>query len=92
LTALDSDPLLDHMTATRIAVTLDKALVRRLDALVKTRVYRTRGEAIEAAVTEKLGCRGSSRLARECAKLSRAEEQALAEEGMAADAQGWPEY
>jgi hypothetical protein len=33
-----------------------------------------------------------SRLARECAKLDKAFEQALAEEGLAAEMEEWPEY
>lgn len=35
---------------------------------------------------------GSSRLAGECAKLSAIEEQALADEGLSADAREWPAY
>lgn len=36
--------------------------------------------------------RDDTRLAQECAKLDPAEEQAIAEEGMAADAGQWPPY
>lgn len=36
--------------------------------------------------------RGTSRLAKECAKLSPTEEQALADEGLRADASEWPAY
>lgn len=36
--------------------------------------------------------RDNTRLARECAKLHPAEEQALADEGMVEEAEGWPEY
>ena len=35
---------------------------------------------------------GQSRLARECAKLSKREEQAFAEERFRTDAQEWPAY
>jgi len=40
------------------------------------------------------GARGvkHTRLARECAKLSLREEQKLADEGLAADTETWPEY
>lgn len=35
---------------------------------------------------------GKTRLAQECAKLDPAEEQALADEGLAAEAAQWPPY
>ncbi|HYR58465.1 MAG TPA: hypothetical protein VEO95_07550 [Chthoniobacteraceae bacterium] len=39
-----------------------------------------------------LATAGESRLARECAKLRATDEQALADEGLSADAAEWPEY
>ena len=45
----------------------------------------------EEAVPEKLARDEQARLARECAKLDRREEQLLADEGLASDAE-WPEY
>jgi hypothetical protein len=59
---------------------------------VKARVFRPRSEAIQSAVGEKLARLKQTRLARECAKLSLAEEQRLAEEGLPADTALWPEY
>ncbi len=41
---------------------------------------------------EKLERLDRSRLARECAKLDPALEQRLADEGLAADFEEWPEY
>jgi hypothetical protein len=52
-----------------------------------------RGEriAIEEVAAE-FGQHRQSRLATECAKLSANEEQALADEGLRADAREWPAY
>jgi len=47
---------------------------------------------VQEAITEKLARMERSRLARECAKLDRASEQAMAEEGMSDEAAKWPEY
>ena len=80
------------MIAAKVAISLDAKTLRRLDTLVKTRVYRTRSEAIQRAVEEKFGRLDKSRLARECAKLSKTAEQAFAEEGFQADAKEWPAY
>ena len=61
-----------------------------LDALVAAREYPNRSQAIEAALSDALTRRARTRLAAECAKLDPAEERALAEEGLGAEA--WPEY
>ncbi len=80
------------MPKTKVAVTLDTALVRNLDHLVARRQFTNRSQAVEAAVAEKLARLARTRLARECAKLDPDEEKALAEEGMAGSAETWPEY
>jgi len=52
-----------------------------------------RGERIPIEeVAAEFAHRGTSRLARECARLSPTEEQALADEGLSADAREWPAY
>jgi len=80
------------MSVAKVAVSMDDRLLRRLDDLVERAVFRSRSEAIQKAVAEKLARLDRSRLARECAKLSTAEEQEMAEEGIAKDAGEWPEY
>jgi metal-responsive CopG/Arc/MetJ family transcriptional regulator len=80
------------MSVAKVAVSMDDRLLRRLDDLVKREVFRSRSEGIQKAVAEKLARLDRSRLARECAKLLPAEEQEMAEEGIAMDAQEWPEY
>ena len=70
------------MPAEKIAITLDRELVRELDRGVKSGLYRNRSRAIEEAVREKLDRPRHRRLAVEAKKLDRKEERALAEEGM----------
>lgn len=80
------------MPKTKLAVTLDAALVEDLDHLVAARAFANRSQAIESAVAEKLDRMARTRLARECAKLNPREEKALSEEGLAGGAETWPEY
>ncbi len=80
------------MSSAKVAISLDDRLLKRLDRLVKARVFRTRSEAIQKSVEEKLGRLDRSRLALECAKLSKTEEQAMAEESFHGDALEWPAY
>ena len=80
------------MAKAKIAVTLDAPLLTRLDRLVDGGLFPNRSQAIEAAVIEKLDRVEHRRLAAECAKLGPAAEQALAEEGLSADADAWPAY
>jgi Arc/MetJ-type ribon-helix-helix transcriptional regulator len=79
------------MARAKIAITLDEHSLSEIDRLVRQGVYPNRSQAIEAAVAERLAREHRSRLARECAKLDRTEEQALAEEGMSGEGE-WPEY
>jgi len=80
------------MTASKIAITIDSALVEELDRLVIEKKYPNRSRAIQSAVIEKLNKLQRSRLAVECAKLDPGYEQALAEEGMGGELEDWPEY
>jgi len=80
------------MGMAKVAVTLDEELLARVDRLVKERVFPNRSRVIQEAVAEKLGRLEQGRLGRECAKLDPAYEQALADEGLAAEGDGWPEY
>jgi len=80
------------MPRSKVAISLDKSTLNRLDHLVKRRVFPNRSQAIEEAVTEKLARLEKSRLAQECAKLDPGFEKALAEEGLSEDLAEWPEY
>ena len=80
------------MTTAKVAITLGEETLARLDRLVKERIFPNRSKAIQEAVEEKLDRLERSRLARECAKLDPAFEQAMAEEGMSEELGQWPEY
>jgi metal-responsive CopG/Arc/MetJ family transcriptional regulator len=80
------------MRTTKIAVTIDKDLLARLDELVAAKQFPNRSRAVQEAVRDKLERLGKSRLARECRKLDPRAEQDLAEEGMATELDQWPEY
>jgi len=80
------------MAASKIAITLENDMVKRLDMLVKSNFFPNRSKAIQEAVAEKLKRIEKSRLAQECAKLNPEFEQALAEEGFTSELVEWPEY
>jgi metal-responsive CopG/Arc/MetJ family transcriptional regulator len=80
------------MAASKIAITLENNMVKRLDMLVKSNFFPNRSKAIQEAVAEKLRRIEKSRLAEECAKLDPEFEQSLAEEGFTSELEEWPEY
>jgi Arc/MetJ-type ribon-helix-helix transcriptional regulator len=80
------------MPKTKVALTLEPELVKRVDELVARRRFRSRSQAMEAALADKLHRLARTRLARESAKLNVREEKRLADEGLAADLASWPEY
>lgn len=80
------------MAASKIAITLESDMVKRLDMLVKSKAFPNRSKAIQQAVAEKLKRIEKSRLAQECAKLDPEFEHSFAEEGFAAELEEWPEY
>ncbi len=80
------------MAASKIAITLENNMVKRIDMLVKSKFFPNRSKAIQEAVAEKLRRIEKSRLAQECAKLDPEFEQSLAEEGFTSELEEWPEY
>ena len=80
------------MRKTKVAITIDQALVERIDRLVARKRFSSRSNAVQLAVEAQLERLDRNRLARECAKLDRRQERLLAEEGASADLEGWPEY
>jgi metal-responsive CopG/Arc/MetJ family transcriptional regulator len=79
------------MTVQKIAITIDEELLEELDKLISARRFPNRSRAIQEAVREQLARLRRDRLARESAKLDRAFEQKLSEEGLG-DLTEWPEY
>jgi metal-responsive CopG/Arc/MetJ family transcriptional regulator len=80
------------MAVSKIAITIDDNLLKKLDLIVKSKVYPSRSKAIQEAVADKLQRLERTRLAQECAKLDPHDEQHMAEEGFAMEMDGWPEY
>ena len=80
------------MAMRKVAITMDRELLERLDRLVAERFFTNRSRAIQEAVEEKLQRLNRTRLARETAKLDPTFEQELAEETLAGEVAEWPEY
>jgi Arc/MetJ-type ribon-helix-helix transcriptional regulator len=81
-----------RMPKTKVALTLDAALVEQVDALVANGRFRNRSQAVEAALADKLQRLARIRLATESAKLNPAEEKRSANEDMRGALDAWPEY
>ena len=80
------------MTAAKIAITLERDLLDRLDKLVAAGRFPSRSRAIQLAVEAQIDRVERRRLAQESLKLDPTGEQTLAEEGASYDLEGWPEY
>lgn len=80
------------MATSKVAITLDEELLKRLDRLVVEKRFPSRSRAIQEAVKEKLSRLDRTRLLRESAKLDPEFEQQLADEGLIEDIEEWPEY
>jgi len=80
------------MSTSKVAITLDEELLKKLDRQVREGKFPNRSRAIQEAVEEKLARLDRTRLIRESAKLDPEIEQKLADEGLAEDFEAWPEY
>lgn len=87
-----TNSITDVMSAAKVTISIESDLLKRVDHLVKARVFSNRSQAIQAAVEEKVARLDNNRLARECAKLDKKYEQALADEGLASEVSEWLEY
>lgn len=74
------------MSTAKVAITLDRALLRRLDRLVAEGRYTNRSRAIQDAVRRQIERVRRRSLVEEAAKLDPREERALAGEGLAGEA------
>jgi metal-responsive CopG/Arc/MetJ family transcriptional regulator len=79
-------------TTAKIAISIDKKILNRIDRLVEKKMFTNRSKAIQIAIEEKISKLDKSRLAVESAKLNKAEEQQLSEEGSQTDLSEWAEY
>jgi metal-responsive CopG/Arc/MetJ family transcriptional regulator len=80
------------MRTTKVAVSINRETIEKLDQLVEKRVFPSRSRAIQEAIDEKLTRLERIRLAEECAKLDPIDEQVLADEGLSQELAQWPEY
>ena len=80
------------MAASKIAITIEKKTLTKLDRMVKERIFPNRSKAIQEALEEKINKLEKDKLAQECKKLDPQEEMKLAEEGFALEKDQWPEY
>ena len=80
------------MGKSMITITLDDAVLETLDRLVEDSVYPDRDLAIQDALEYKLKVMDKSAFKRELAKMDPEFEQRMADEGLAADLEEWPEY
>ncbi len=80
------------MSVAKVTISIKSGLLKKVDYLVKERVFSNRSQAIQSAVEEKVSRLDRNRLTRECAKLDKLEEQSLADLGLASEAEEWLEY
>lgn len=80
------------MGTAKIAITIEKSTLSRLDKLVEEKKYPNRSRAIQEIIEDKIQRLESRRLEEECEKLDPAEEKSFAEEGIALEANEWPKY
>ena len=69
------------MSTSRITITLDEGLLKRLDHLVQVASYSSRSRAIQEAVEDKLRKANRNDFERELVKLDPRFEQEMADEG-----------
>jgi metal-responsive CopG/Arc/MetJ family transcriptional regulator len=79
------------MATAKIAITIDRRLLKEIDRLVKQRKFANRSRAVQEALWDKLQRLKRTRLARECAKLDPKEEQEMAEEWFVGERELWAE-
>ena len=80
------------MPATKIAITVGEETVRQIDRLVKEGKYRSRSNAIQEALNDRLRDWRRKRLLKELSSLDPAEERELAEEALHAEGAEWEKY
>ena len=80
------------MVTAKIAISLDRRLLQKIDQLVRKHLFPNRSKAIQTAVKEKMQRLDRNCLAKECAKLDPRFEKAMADEMTGLEHETWPEY
>lgn len=70
------------MRTSKITFSIEISLLKKIDLLVRERFFSNGGQAIQCAIEEKISRMHTNRLARECAKLDKKEEQEMADLGL----------
>lgn len=76
-------------TMSKIAITLDTDLVKKLDMLIQNKRFKNRSQAIQQVMRKQLEKIEHLRLAEECSKLDVHAEQHMADEGLEEDTSTW---
>lgn len=80
------------MGTAKIAISIDKQYLKRLDYFVTNKIFKNRSQAIQRAVIKEVERLEHSRLAEECLKLDVKDERKMADEGLIEDLREWPKY
>jgi metal-responsive CopG/Arc/MetJ family transcriptional regulator len=81
------------MRSFKISISIDESILKRLDFIVKSNCFPNRSGLVREAIIEKLAMiEKQNHFLKECSKLDPCSEQAMAEEGFAAELNEWPEY
>ena len=78
------------MNTTKVAISINKETLERLDRLVNNLVFANRSRAIQEAIEEKLTRLERMRLVEECMKLDPAVEKVMAEEVLSSKREATP--
>ena len=79
------------MGTVKVAISLNKDLLARIDRLVAEKKFPSRSRVIQFAIKTQIDSLDRRRLASECAKLDPTYEQQFAEQGASHDMESWPE-
>lgn len=80
------------MAVAKVAITVEKEILKQVDRLVREGKYKNRSKAIQDALEDKLKGWRKKRLLNELSKLDPAEERAAAEESLGFEDDPWEKY
>lgn len=80
------------MSVAKIAISIDRDLLKKLDQLVEEEKFESRSQAIQLLLKDKVIELARYRFERECDKLDPEEEVAMAEEGLYEDTKEWEKF
>lgn len=80
------------MNCAKIAISIDKALLQKVDHLVDIHLFKNRSQAIQGVISKSLAQMEKKHFAKECSKLDPTFERKMADESLLQDAAEWPEY